>query len=169
MEEKIPLLNGRIKEIIDYFDKGNVKLFARRLKTISQQRLNRIFNIDTRTLKYPSVPDDLLMSISNVLPTVDTDWLLTGNGTMLKNAPFTQTSGINMGNMQQTGHHGQNVAGVSEDVLDSIMKTQQNKIDVIIEQLKELPSQLKVKDEQIKTRDEQINKLHTMIEKLIAS
>ena len=54
MEKGLPKLNEKIKEIITTVDDGNVARFAKRLKNVSQQRLNRIFNPDTRTGKYPA-------------------------------------------------------------------------------------------------------------------
>jgi hypothetical protein len=84
METKMPKLTGRIQEVIKTLDNGNVKKFSKRLKNVSQQRLNRIFNLDTRTKKYPSVPDDVLVDIATSVPNLNLDWLLTGEGEMLK-------------------------------------------------------------------------------------
>jgi len=78
--EKLPAINSRVKEVIQTFDGGKVAQFAKRLENVSQQRLNRIFNIDKRTNKYPAVPDDVLIDIAKALPEVDLRWLLTGKG-----------------------------------------------------------------------------------------
>lgn len=84
VENLLPGLNTRIKEIIQKYSNGNVALFSTTLPSITQQRLNRIFNLDTRTKKYPSVPDDILMNIADVYSNVNLDWLLTGRGEMEK-------------------------------------------------------------------------------------
>jgi hypothetical protein len=84
MEQTLPNLNGKIKDIITTVDDGNVSRFAKRLKGVSQQRLNRIFNPDPRTKKYPTVPDDVLIAIAKSMPDVNLDWLLADKGNMLK-------------------------------------------------------------------------------------
>lgn len=58
-----PGITKRIEEIIQYYHNGNVNNFSKNIE-ISQQRINRLFNIDTRTNKYPAtVPDDILKAI----------------------------------------------------------------------------------------------------------
>lgn len=79
---ELPELNNRIKEVVEYFTQGNVKAFAGQLANISQQRLDRIFKLDTRTGKFPSVPDDVLVEISKKFPEINLVWLLTGTGSM---------------------------------------------------------------------------------------
>jgi hypothetical protein len=125
MEQALPKLNSKIKEIIATVDNGNVTRFAKRLKNVSQQRLNRIFNTDTRTGKYPSVPDDVLVAIAKSMPDVNLDWLLADKGDMLKKQ-------INQNNV-----HGDNIAGDTVTV---------NKTD--FDKFMDL---LTAKDEQIKT------------------
>jgi hypothetical protein len=83
MNTDLPELNSRIYKIIQHYTKGNIKAFASRLNKISQQRLDRIFKIDNRTNKYPSVPDDILLEIARVFPEINTNWLLKGNEEML--------------------------------------------------------------------------------------
>ena len=92
--EKLPELNSRIKEIIDKFEGGNVAKFSQRLEKVSQQRLNRIFNLDTRTKKFPSVPDDVLISIAKSIPKVNLCWLLTGSGEMEQSQASTTDSSL---------------------------------------------------------------------------
>jgi len=80
---ELPFLNNRIKEIIDFKASGNVAKFSKMIN-ISQQKVNRIFNIDTRTGNYPSVPSDILTCITEMFVDIDSRWLLTGEGSMLK-------------------------------------------------------------------------------------
>ena len=80
---EIPKINQRIKQIIDFQTNGNVKKFSE-LISISQQTLNRLFNVDTRTNKYPIATTDILTSITEMFVDVNSEWLLTGKGEMLK-------------------------------------------------------------------------------------
>ena len=52
----LPEENNRVKKLIDHYAKGKVAAFVKRLndpkkpdEEISHQRLNRIFNIDSRS------------------------------------------------------------------------------------------------------------------------
>jgi hypothetical protein len=92
MKNDLPVLTKRISQIVQYYTNGNVKAFAEKLSNISQQRLDRIFKIDKRTGKYPSVPDDVLVEISKYFPDVNPAWLLTGEGEMLNNQGIMQES-----------------------------------------------------------------------------
>lgn len=82
---KLPDLNKRISELVDFFSGGIKSQFCKKLNGISQQRFNRIFIADPRTGKIPAVPDDILTEIINSYNTVSAEWLLTGSGSMLKN------------------------------------------------------------------------------------
>ena len=74
----LPELNKRIRDIIENKADGNVKKFSE-LIDISQQKVNRLFNIDTRTGNYPSVPSDILTCITELFVDIDPRWLLTGH------------------------------------------------------------------------------------------
>lgn len=77
-----PDIIKRIENIIENKNNGIVINFAKNI-SISQQRVNRLFNIDTRTNKYPqTVPNDILSNISIAYPEISTKWLLTGEGEM---------------------------------------------------------------------------------------
>lgn len=80
---EIPEINSRISQIIDYKSNGNRKKFAETIG-IAQQSVNRLFNIDTRTKKYPTVTTDILIAITEMFVDIDACWLLTGRGNMLK-------------------------------------------------------------------------------------
>lgn len=82
--EKLPDKNQRVKDLIDYFANGNVSGFLVNLEGISHQSLNRIFNIDRRKGGYPGVSSDIFTAITKGYPQVDPQWLLVGEGTMLR-------------------------------------------------------------------------------------
>jgi hypothetical protein len=90
MKNDLPVLTKRISQVVQYYTNGNVKAFAEKLSNISQQRLDRIFKIDKRTGKYPSVSDDILIEISKCFPKVNLYWLLAGKGQMLNNQEIPQ-------------------------------------------------------------------------------
>lgn len=81
---EMPEANKRLMQLIEHYSGGNVSEFANRLDNISQQKLNRIFNVDSRTKKYPRIPSDVISAIGRVFPLVDPIWLLTGLGKMLQ-------------------------------------------------------------------------------------
>jgi hypothetical protein len=84
MTKNLPGPNKRIREIIDQKTNGNVLKFATEISkgledgAVSQQKLNRLFNLDTRTNKYPTVPQDIFEAILRRYPEIDAHWLITG-------------------------------------------------------------------------------------------
>lgn len=79
---EMPKINERVFKLIDYYTDRNVKKFAESIN-IPQQTVNRLFNIDTRTGKYPLTSTDILISITEMYVDVDANWLLAGKGDML--------------------------------------------------------------------------------------
>lgn len=86
MKTEMPGQNKRVKELVDLYAQGNVSRFVRLLHDagheVSQQKFNRLFNIDTRTEKWPGVPTDVIKAITAAFPEVSYSWLLTGEGQM---------------------------------------------------------------------------------------
>ena len=80
---QIPKINARIMQIIDYKSNGNRKKFAETIG-IAQQSINRLFNIDNRTKKYPVATTDMLIAITEMFVDINARWLLTGDGKMLQ-------------------------------------------------------------------------------------
>lgn len=80
----LPPLNARINSLVWHFSQGNVRDFIAKLEGISHQVLNRIFNIDSRNGEYPGVSSDIIAAVVKGYDGVNAEWLLTGNGTMLK-------------------------------------------------------------------------------------
>lgn len=62
--EDMPIMNRNIYELVVKESDGNVSQFAEKIG-IRQQTLNRIFNTDKRSGKYPSVSDDIKRAIYN--------------------------------------------------------------------------------------------------------
>lgn len=69
----------RINFLIDHYTKGNVSNFAT-LLGFNKQTLNRIFNPDLRSNKYPIPSTELILAICELYPEVSSEWLLLGNG-----------------------------------------------------------------------------------------
>nr|DAI98650.1 MAG TPA: peptidase [Caudoviricetes sp.] len=91
MEEKsynLPFANKKVYDLIQEKTNGNVKAFAESIN-VSQQSLNRIFCIDKRNGKYPSVSNEIKQGIIDVYGKdeiwfiTDKNELLTGEGEML--------------------------------------------------------------------------------------
>ncbi len=75
----IPLINARVKQVVDEFCGGVVQTLAAEIG-VSQQKLNRLFLVDKKSGKYPSMPVDILVGITKKFVDVDPAWLLTGKG-----------------------------------------------------------------------------------------
>lgn len=129
----MPSINSRVLQLIDYYTDRNVKKFAHSID-ISQQTLNRLFNIDTRTQKYPTATTDVLIAIAKTYVDVDAEWLLTGRGEMFKIYP----EGSPQKDQRKPG-------GNSYKALCLLC----NEKDV----------RIKEKDSQLKEKDSQINKI----------
>lgn len=79
----MPLVNQRIRNIIDSDYSGSVRAFCIALGFSDSQKINRLFKVDTRNGKYPTPSIDILTLISNKLD-VSLLWLQNGEGPMLK-------------------------------------------------------------------------------------
>ncbi|KAA2242827.1 hypothetical protein F0L74_09875 [Chitinophaga agrisoli] len=87
MKTELQGMNARVHQLVDHYAKGNVSKFVRLLNEagheVSQQKFNRIFNLDPRSNKYPSVPTDIVKAITETFEAVSHAWLLKGDGAML--------------------------------------------------------------------------------------
>lgn len=92
---EMPEINSRILQIIDYKSNGNRRKFAEVIG-IAQQSVNRLFNTDTRTKKYPVATTEILVAITEMFVDINTRWLLTGEGEMLKAASSQTDQSIGM-------------------------------------------------------------------------
>ncbi|NAW52173.1 S24 family peptidase [Elizabethkingia argentiflava] len=80
---ELPTENQRIKDILNYYCKGNETMFSKEIG-ISQPRINRLFSLDPRNGKYPLVSFEIIQAIINKFININAEWLLTGKGCMLK-------------------------------------------------------------------------------------
>lgn len=97
LKNDFPPSNQRLLMLVNHFSNGNVADFVELIKLGKHQNFNRIFNIDKRNGKYPSIPAEVLNCIQLNLKDVNYDWLLTGNGRMLNKqdtAPSANFDGI---------------------------------------------------------------------------
>ena len=79
----LPIENQRVKEVIIFTTKGNELQFSKEIG-VSQPRINRLFTIDKRSGKYPLVSFEIIQAIINKFVNINSEWLLTGKGSMLK-------------------------------------------------------------------------------------
>jgi len=82
--DELPNINKRIKILIETYSGGNVAEFVKLSGISSHQVLNRIFNKDSRSGKYPNPSGHILTCIQIAFPDVNPNWLLNGEGKMLK-------------------------------------------------------------------------------------
>ena len=83
MKDSLPEINKRVKLIIDAQAGGVVSQFADTIG-FSQQRLNRLFIKDTRTGKFPTVPIEIVIKITEMFVNISPDWLLNNKGEMYR-------------------------------------------------------------------------------------
>lgn len=79
----LPKENARIRKVIEHFCNGNELQFSREIG-ISQPRINRLFTKDPRNGRYPVVTFNIVKSILERFKDVSSDWLVTGQGEMLR-------------------------------------------------------------------------------------
>lgn len=73
---ELPIINKRIQSLIESRANGSVRKFAQLVGISSSQKLNRIFNLDKRSGKYPEPSLDMVTSIANKFSDVPLNWLL---------------------------------------------------------------------------------------------
>lgn len=80
---ELPIENQRVKKVIEYSCNGNELQFSKEIK-ISQPRINRLFSKDSRSDKFPLVSFEIIQAIINKYVNINSEWLITGRGDMLK-------------------------------------------------------------------------------------
>lgn len=79
---ELPIENFRVKQVIDFTTNGNELEFSTQIG-ISQPRINRLFHKNENG-NYPMVTLPIIKSIANKYKNISLDWLVLGNGTMLR-------------------------------------------------------------------------------------
>ena len=64
-KEKLPLVNRKLLEVIENQASGNVSKFSSMIG-MSPQRINRLFNVDARSGKYPTVSTDIIHAVCDI-------------------------------------------------------------------------------------------------------
>ncbi|MBE7653263.1 hypothetical protein [Tenacibaculum finnmarkense] len=95
----LPDINKRLKEVIEYFNEGNVSDFSKKLNGVSQQKLNRLFNLDSRTKKYPAISQDIITEVLSNIPEVNPTWFLLGKEKMIKDLELPELTEIKFENI----------------------------------------------------------------------
>ncbi|TDX83936.1 S24 family peptidase [Epilithonimonas xixisoli] len=102
---ELPSVNARIRRVINEKFNGNVSRFSSAIDVVPQ-KVNRFFNIDGRTNKYPDPnKTDILDRIEKVFNDINNVWLRTGDGEMIKmegKTPFGKNYQVDkMGNVSE--------------------------------------------------------------------
>lgn len=154
--EKIPEINARIMQVIDYYSNKNVTKFANSIE-ITQQTLNRLFIIDKRTGKYPLATTEIIKKISEMYD-IDANWILTGKGDMLKSSSKISPSGAPVPAPEQSdqspGTECQLCKEKDERIKDlqKMVKFQSDTISSILQQIEPIHKQDSDLDDTIGTR-----------------
>lgn len=82
-------------QLVECKSNNSVNGFAKSI-TIAQQTVNRLFNIDSRTKKYPTATTEMLVAIISNYHDVNAGWLLTGEGKMLKKSECDKENDVEL-------------------------------------------------------------------------
>lgn len=136
----LPVVNERVKQLVDFYANGSVKRFSEMIHLSSSQKLNRVFNLDKRNNEYPEVSSDILLSIANMFADINTEWLLTGRGEMTKTSQPTPTEHIQTScvskNKDKEKFDGNQ--GLSPEIFDKLLSTIKEQQITIKEQAEEI-------------------------------
>jgi len=75
-------INLRLVTLVQHFSKGNAAAFARSIH-VAQQRFDRLLKPDKKNGNYPMVKYEMTDAILDKYPSVQSDWLFSGKGTMI--------------------------------------------------------------------------------------
>lgn len=89
-------ISQRIKILIKRESEGKIVSFASKLDGIPYQSISRLFKKDERSGKYPTPSTDILIEIINKYINYSAEWLLTGEGEMIKAQESSITVGKNL-------------------------------------------------------------------------
>ncbi|MFI3322461.1 MAG: hypothetical protein R3Y50_08055 [Rikenellaceae bacterium] len=134
---EIPPINTRIRQLIDFYANKSVNNFAKTIG-IPQQTINRLFNIDKRTQKYPVATTDIIIAITQMYVDVNPGWLLTGTGNMInKDTPKGNVANIKGGTNKFKQEISTSIPSVTHDtdMLLGIIAQQREQISKYQEQI----------------------------------
>ena len=156
--EKFSNFFERILQIIEYYNIRSINDFAKNyLGYASSEKINRLKDPS----KNPSF--EILQDISNRFEEISPDWLLMGNGEMLRNSPKITVNGdknfANNGQLINSHIDYRDIHSDSPDVLRA-------QIDVLDERIREKDAQIREKDAQIREKDAQIKELLNIISQM---
>lgn len=136
----LPAVNERVKRLVDLYANGSVKRFSEMIHLSSSQKLNRVFNLDKRNNEYPEVSSDILLSIANMFVDVNTEWLLTGKGDVLKtkSSQSQQTCDNNLISNDKNNNNSSINQTFITDIIDKFLATIKNKDEKITKQAEEI-------------------------------
>jgi hypothetical protein len=163
----------RVRSLINLYAKGSVKRFSEMIELSNSQKLNRVFNVDKRSGRYPDISADILLSIANMFPMISRDWLLTGKGEMLK--PDGSSSPV-VNNIAHEGTSlmaGRDISNVSlpkeesrESTTDTKKESNPTKISDIQPKISELEKRMNLLEKELILRDKLIARQEQLIELL---
>lgn len=98
--DNMPAVTQRIRQIVDNNYRGSVRAFCRALGLSDSQKVNRLFNPDTRSGKYPTPSIDIVTLISNKLD-ISLLWLQSGQGQIFvdSNDNSSQSESVGFGDL----------------------------------------------------------------------
>jgi hypothetical protein len=144
-------MKKRLFELIDYLD-----MSVRGFEAACDLQRGNISNMSDTS----AIGSDKMAKIFDKFPNISLEWLLTGNGSMLKNVGniAMANTGVAIGNDNNGNIDNRQYYSDSPDVL----RAQVEEKDRL---LKEKEERIKEKDAQIKEKDAQINKLLNILQK----
>lgn len=88
---ELPLINRKIQHLVETRANGSVSKFAEMTGMASSQKLNRIFNLDKRSGKYPEPSFNIINKIANKFSDIDMNWLMSENKSELQANEISET------------------------------------------------------------------------------
>ena len=150
-------INSRIYLIIEYY-KLNPTSFSKKIGLSNNVTIGNIVGG-----RYNKPSFDVLEKILLTFESVNSEWLLTGNGEMLKSE--TNDSGAKK---DVDKNASENAKWIEINILIELLKNKDEQLSVSQEQLSEILVRLKISQEQLSVSQEQITKGQAQIDEMMA-